>query len=297
MPGVKRVLKHRPASLHVQRQRPRRLGGRPRQPVLGRASACRSWRAATSPRAGPRWRSISASRSRPSAPTGARAAISASSPSVSPRTRRTRSRPCSTVHNETATGMVLPVADIRRAMDEAKHPALLLSDTISSLASIDYRMDAWGIDVTVGGSQKGLMLPTGMSFTGVSQQGPGGRAQEQGAAALLELGPDERPRAAEVHRHRAGAHVLRPAGIAQDDRGGRPRRGVRAPYAAGRGDARGGARLGRRRQGPAALLPVARPALQLGDHGDDARGRELRSACARSRSTATTCRSAAGWGR
>jgi alanine-glyoxylate transaminase / serine-glyoxylate transaminase / serine-pyruvate transaminase len=74
------------------------------------------------------------------------------------------------VHNETATGMVLPVADIRRTIDEAKHPALLLSDTISSLASIDYRMDAWGVDVTVGGSQKGLMLPTGMSFTGVSHK-------------------------------------------------------------------------------------------------------------------------------
>jgi len=74
------------------------------------------------------------------------------------------------VHNETATGMVLPVSDIRRAIDEAKHPALLLSDTISSLASIDYRMDPWGVDVTVGGSQKGLMLPTGMSFTGVSNK-------------------------------------------------------------------------------------------------------------------------------
>lgn len=73
-----------------------------------------------------------------------------------------------TVHNETATGMVLPLPDIRRALDEAKHPALLLSDTISSLASMDYKMDAWGIDVTVGGSQKGLMLPTGMSLTGVS---------------------------------------------------------------------------------------------------------------------------------
>jgi alanine-glyoxylate transaminase/serine-glyoxylate transaminase/serine-pyruvate transaminase len=74
------------------------------------------------------------------------------------------------VHNETATGMVLPVSDIRRALDETKHPALLLSDTISSLASIEYKMDAWGIDVTVGGSQKGLMLPTGMSFTGVSNK-------------------------------------------------------------------------------------------------------------------------------
>ena len=75
-----------------------------------------------------------------------------------------------TVHNETATGMVLPVADIRRALDETKHPALLLSDTISSLASMEYKMDAWGVDVTVGGSQKGLMLPTGMSLTGVSNK-------------------------------------------------------------------------------------------------------------------------------
>ncbi len=138
-----------------------------------------------------------------------------------------------TVHNETATGMVLPVAEIRRAMDEAKHPALLLSDTISSLASIDYKMDAWGVDVTVGGSQKGLMLPTGMSLTGVSKQGDRDRAQEQGAAALLELGADERPGAAEIHRHRAGAYVLRPARIAEDDRGRRSRRGVPASHPPG----------------------------------------------------------------
>src|SRR5882724_2608736 len=74
------------------------------------------------------------------------------------------------VHNETATGMVLPVGDIRRAIDEAKHPALLLSDTISSLGSMEYKMDAWGVDVTVGGSQKGLMMPTGLAITGVSKK-------------------------------------------------------------------------------------------------------------------------------
>jgi len=74
------------------------------------------------------------------------------------------------VHNETATGMVLPLAEVRRAMDQAKHPALLLSDTISSLASMEYKMDAWGIDVTIAGSQKGLMLPTGMAITGVSKK-------------------------------------------------------------------------------------------------------------------------------
>ncbi|WP_422001405.1 pyridoxal-phosphate-dependent aminotransferase family protein [Reyranella sp.] len=72
------------------------------------------------------------------------------------------------VHNETATGMFLPMPEIRRALDETRHPALLLSDTISSLVSLEYKMDAWGIDITVGGSQKGLMLPTGMSMTGVS---------------------------------------------------------------------------------------------------------------------------------
>ena len=74
------------------------------------------------------------------------------------------------VHNETATGMVLPLAEVRRALDQAKHPALLLSDTISSLGSMEYKMDAWGIDETIAGSQKGLMLPTGMAITGVSSK-------------------------------------------------------------------------------------------------------------------------------
>ena len=72
------------------------------------------------------------------------------------------------VHNETATGMMLPIPEVRAAMDATGHPALLLSDTISSLGSLEYRMDDWGVDCCVGGSQKGLMLPTGMSFTGVS---------------------------------------------------------------------------------------------------------------------------------
>jgi alanine-glyoxylate transaminase/serine-glyoxylate transaminase/serine-pyruvate transaminase len=74
------------------------------------------------------------------------------------------------VHNETSTGMVIPIAEVRAAMDAAGHPALLLADTISSLGSIDFRMDEWGVDAAVGGSQKGLMLPTGMSFTGVSDK-------------------------------------------------------------------------------------------------------------------------------
>ncbi len=74
------------------------------------------------------------------------------------------------VHNETSTGCVTDIAAIRKAIENAKHPALLMVDTISSLASIDYRHDEWGVDVTVGGSQKGLMLPPGLSFNAVSDK-------------------------------------------------------------------------------------------------------------------------------
>ena len=72
------------------------------------------------------------------------------------------------VHNETSTGVVSDIPGARRAIDRAGHPALLLVDTISSLGSIDYRHDEWGVDVTVAGSQKGLMLPPGLSFNAVS---------------------------------------------------------------------------------------------------------------------------------
>jgi len=74
------------------------------------------------------------------------------------------------VHNETSTGVTSRIPEVRRAIDAAKHPALLLVDTISSLASIDYRHDEWGVDVTIAGSQKGLMLPPGMSFNALSEK-------------------------------------------------------------------------------------------------------------------------------
>src|SRR5438270_235002 len=67
------------------------------------------------------------------------------------------------LHNETATGCLSPIAEIRKAIDRAGHPALFMVDTISSLASTDYRHDEWGVDVTVGGAQEGLMLPPGQS--------------------------------------------------------------------------------------------------------------------------------------
>lgn len=84
------------------------------------------------------------------------------------------------VHNETSTGVVSRIAEVRKAIDAARHPALLMVDTISSLASLDYRHDEWGVDVTVGGSQKGLMLPPGLSFNAVSA-----KALEAAKAAKL----------------------------------------------------------------------------------------------------------------
>ena len=74
------------------------------------------------------------------------------------------------VHNETSTGVTTRVGDIRREINAAHHPALLLVDAISSLASTDYRHDEWGVDVTVAGSQKGLMLPPGLGFNAISEK-------------------------------------------------------------------------------------------------------------------------------
>ena len=74
------------------------------------------------------------------------------------------------VHNETSTGCMSPIDEVRLAMDACGHPALLMVDTISSLASMDYRHDEWGVDVTVAGSQKGLMLPPGLSFNAISDR-------------------------------------------------------------------------------------------------------------------------------
>jgi alanine-glyoxylate transaminase/serine-glyoxylate transaminase/serine-pyruvate transaminase len=84
------------------------------------------------------------------------------------------------IHNETATGHVQPLAKLRAAMNAAGHPAMLLVDTISSFASMDFRFDEWEVDVAIGSSQKGLMMVTGMSFTGISE-----RAMEKSRKAGL----------------------------------------------------------------------------------------------------------------
>ena len=72
------------------------------------------------------------------------------------------------VHNETSTGVTSDIVAVRKAIDRANHPALLMVDTISSIGSVDYRHDEWGVDVTVGGSQKGMMLPPGLGFNALS---------------------------------------------------------------------------------------------------------------------------------
>ncbi len=87
--------------------------------------------------------------------------------------REHRIKAVAVVHNETSTGVTSRIPEIRKAIDRANHPALLMVDTISSLASIDYRHDEWGVDVTVAGSQKGLMLPPGIAFNAI---GPKARA-------------------------------------------------------------------------------------------------------------------------
>ena len=83
------------------------------------------------------------------------------------------------VHNETSTGATSRIAAIRKAIDAANHPALLMVDTISGLASADFRFDEWGVDVAISGSQKGLMLPPGLSFNAVSDKALAANAKAQ----------------------------------------------------------------------------------------------------------------------
>jgi alanine-glyoxylate transaminase / serine-glyoxylate transaminase / serine-pyruvate transaminase len=93
------------------------------------------------------------------------------------------------VHNETSTGVTSDIAAVRAAMDRAGHDALLLVDTISSLGSIDYRHDEWGVDVTVAGSQKGLMLPPGLGFNAISGKARAAHADARLPRAYWDWGP------------------------------------------------------------------------------------------------------------
>ena len=91
------------------------------------------------------------------------------------------------VHNETATGVTSDIAAVRRAIDNAKHPALLYVDGVSSVGSLEFRMDDWGVDLAITGSQKGFMLPAGLGIIGVSQKALARRETREAAARLLRL--------------------------------------------------------------------------------------------------------------
>ena len=92
------------------------------------------------------------------------------------------------VHNETATGVTSEIGAIRTAMDAAKHPALLMVDAVSSLASIDFRMDDWGVDICVAGSQKGLMLPAGLGIVCVSEKALAAREKSTQPRCYFDFG-------------------------------------------------------------------------------------------------------------
>ena len=122
------------------------------------------------PRCGRTWPRSSASSPNSSRPTGASAPTRPRSRTHLREDKNKEIKAVCVLHNETSTGCLSPIADIRKAIDAAGHPALFLVDTISSLASTDYRHDEWGVDVTVGGAQKGLMMPPGMSFNAISDK-------------------------------------------------------------------------------------------------------------------------------
>jgi alanine-glyoxylate transaminase/serine-glyoxylate transaminase/serine-pyruvate transaminase len=103
--------------------------------------------------------------------------------------RERRIRAVCVVHNETSTGVTSRVGELRRAIDRAGHPALLLVDTISSLGSIDYRHDEWGVDITVAGSQKGLMLPPGLSFNAISDKALAAAKSARSPRSYWDWGP------------------------------------------------------------------------------------------------------------
>ena len=144
-------------------------------------------------RCGRRWRRSSASSRNSSRPTGASAPIPSAIEAELREDKNKEIKAVCVLHNETSTGCLSPIAEIRKAIDAAGHPALFMVDTISSLASTDYRHDEWGVDVTVGGAQKGLMLPPGMSFNAVSDKALAASKTSKLPKSFWSLGGDARP--------------------------------------------------------------------------------------------------------
>ena len=217
---------HEPGG-HLSRLRHRRVGGGARQHAVARRQGAdvrdRPFRHAC----GRAWRPSSASMPEFIASRLARAA-----PIPRPIEARLREdkaheiKAVCVVHNETSTGAISPIDEVRQAIDAAGHPALLMVDTISSLASIDYRHDEWGVDVTVGGSQKGLMLPPGLGFNAVEREGAGRVARRRKLPqVLLGLGRDARRQQERLLPLHAGDQpALRPRRGDRHAARGRPRR-------------------------------------------------------------------------
>jgi alanine-glyoxylate transaminase/serine-glyoxylate transaminase/serine-pyruvate transaminase len=140
------------------------------------------------------------------------------------------------VHNETSTGTTSRIHEVRKAIDRAGHPALFMVDTVSGLACADYRHDEWGVDVSVSGSQKGLMMPPGLSFNAVSATA---------ATFLLGLGRDGGDQSERLFPvHAVDQHAVRPGRSDSHVAGGRTRECVCQAPAARRSDPPCGPRLG-----------------------------------------------------
>ena len=178
------------------------------------------------------------------------------------------------LHNETSTGALSPIADIRKAIDAAGHPALFMVDTISSLASTDYRHDEWGVDVSVGGAQKGLMLPPGMSFNAVSDKALAAIEDLEAAEVVLRLGRHaEHEQDRLLPLHAGDADAARPRRRHRHAARGRPRQRVRPPRPPRRGDAARGAGLGPREscaRTPSSYSPTITAVLLPEGHDADA---------------------------
>ena len=151
------------------------------------------------------------------------------------------------VHNETSTGVTSDIAAVRRAIDEAGHPALLLVDAVSSLGAIDYRHDEWRVDVTISSSQKGMMLPPGMGFNAISACALAASRTARLPRAYWDWQPMLRDNPAGFFPTTPAINLLyRPARGRSDARGGRAGERLRAPPALRRSDAPRGRGVGAR---------------------------------------------------
>ena len=245
--GLKRIFQTAGAGGDLPRVRHRRLGSVAGQYAVARRS-----------RAGVRHRRVleglgrgraaaRASTSRSCLETGATASIRRPSKARLRDDRDHRIRAVLVVHNETSTGVTSRLPEIRRAIDRAGHPALLLVDAVSSLGSIDLRHDEWGLDVTLAGSQKGLMLPPGLSFNAISEKALAASRSARLPRSYFAWEPMLRANATGFFPYTPATNLL--FGLREalaHARRGRAAERLRAAPAAGGGGARGRARLGPR---------------------------------------------------